>query len=200
MSLINDALKRAKETQSPEPPAAGEHLHFRPVEGDHSVRHGLGLLLPIALALIALLGLFFVWELAHKNSGATPEPELVARAATSTAPAPAPPANPSSSRVLEPAPATGQPGAVPGAPEPRPATAPAEPATAPVADEPPAPPKPAPLRLQGIAFNPAHPSAVINNKTVYIGDRVGEFRVSAITAETATLFNASHTNVLTLGD
>jgi hypothetical protein len=210
MSLINDALKRAKQSQSPAPPPAGQHLHFRPVESDQSARHGLGIILPILLALFALLGLFFVWELAHKNA-ATSQSGLVARAATSTAPVPTPVVN-SPAPAISQAPTTPPAPTVAPQPEPAPtivvpASALTEPAPAPVVpsapavpDEPPAPPKPAPLRLQGIAFSPAHPSAVINGKTVYVGDKLGEFRVSAITADSATLFNASQTNVLTLGD
>jgi outer membrane biosynthesis protein TonB len=211
MSLINDALKRAKQSQSPAPPPAGQHLHFRPVESDQSARHGLGIILPIVLALFALLGLFFVWELAHKNNAATSKSELVARASTSTAPVPAPAVNPPAPAISQ-APPT--PPAPPAAPQPEPEPTVVVPASAPTApapalvvpsapampEEPPAPPKPAPLRLQGIAFSAAHPSAVINGKTVYVGDKLGEFRVSAITADSATLFNASQTNVLTLGD
>jgi hypothetical protein len=67
-----------------------------------------------------------------------------------------------------------------------------------VADDPPAPPKPAPLRLQGIVFNPSHPSALINGKTVYIGDKVGGFQVSEISQNSATLINAGQTNLLEL--
>jgi len=213
MSLINDALKRAKQSQSPTLPPAGQHLHFRPVESDQSARHGLGLILPIVLALFALLGLFFVWELAHKNHPASSQSDLVARAATSSAAAPTP-VNPPAPVISQSPTTPPAPPVLPAAPQPEPApvvtvtAATSEPPPAPAAaaptpsvpEEPPAPPKPAPLRLQGIAFSPAHPSAVINGKTVYVGDKLGEFRVSAITADSATLLNASQTNVLTFGD
>jgi hypothetical protein len=60
------------------------------------------------------------------------------------------------------------------------------------------PPKPAPPKLQGIVFNPRRPSALINGKPVFIGDRVGEFHVIAIDQESATLAGAGQTNILTL--
>src|SRR6266536_2519615 len=96
MSLINDALKRAKQAQSPASAPSAPHLNFRPVEAGQAVRHGFGLMFPVALALVALLILFFVWELAQKNAatkkpGSSSPSELVARAA-SRPPPPAPPA------------------------------------------------------------------------------------------------------------
>ncbi|HVV72693.1 MAG TPA: hypothetical protein VHI52_14530 [Verrucomicrobiae bacterium] len=64
----------------------------------------------------------------------------------------------------------------------------------------PTPPKPAPLKLQGIVFNPKRPSAVINGRTVFIGDRIREMRVLAITSETATLAGGGKTNILSLAE
>jgi hypothetical protein len=63
-----------------------------------------------------------------------------------------------------------------------------------------APPKPAPLKLQGIVYDPKRPSAVINGRTVFVGDRIRQMRVIAITADTATLVDSSHTNVLSLAE
>src|SRR5258706_9109767 len=189
MSLINDALKRAKQSQSPAAPPSAPHLQFRPVEPGPTVRRGVGLLLPAVLALIALVGLLFVWELAHKNGSTNPQPELVARAA-STPPTAAPLAASQPSSVPETAPAA----PAVAAPDP------VEAAPSSVADEPPVPPKPAPLRLQGIVFNPARPSAMINGKTVFVGEKVGEFRVGAITKNSATLISGSQTNLLELAE
>src|SRR5437899_9884307 len=95
MSLINDALKRAKQAQTPATPPPAPHLHFRPVEPDQTARHGFGLMMPVAFALVALLILFLVWELAQHNAStkqpaSNPRSDLVARAASPpTAPAPA---------------------------------------------------------------------------------------------------------------
>lgn len=61
------------------------------------------------------------------------------------------------------------------------------------------PPKPAPLRLQGIVFS-KRPSAVINGKTLFVGDRVREFRVVAITQDTAILVGDGRTNTLSLSE
>ena len=61
------------------------------------------------------------------------------------------------------------------------------------------PPKPPPLKLQGIVFS-KRPSAVINGKTLFVGDRVREFRVAAITQDTAVLVGLGRTNVLSLSE
>jgi hypothetical protein len=61
-----------------------------------------------------------------------------------------------------------------------------------------APPKPAPLRLQAIVYNPARPSAVISGKTLFLGDRIGEFRVVAISQESVSLAGGGQTNILNL--
>jgi len=59
------------------------------------------------------------------------------------------------------------------------------------------PPKPAPLKLQGIVFS-QRPSAVINGKTLFVGDRVRDFRVVAITQDTVILVGDGRTNTLSL--
>jgi len=56
------------------------------------------------------------------------------------------------------------------------------------------------LKLQGIVFNPQRPSALVNGRTVFIGDRVREMRVVAISMATLTLSGAGQTNVLSLAD
>src|SRR5262249_38088763 len=59
-------------------------------------------------------------------------------------------------------------------------------------------PKVTPLRLQGIVFDPKRPSAVINGKTLFVRDRIGEFRVTAIKQDSVTVVGIGHTNLLTL--
>jgi hypothetical protein len=209
MSLINDALKRAKQVQPPAASSQTSQLHFRPVEANHTARHGFGLMMPVAFALVALLVLFLGWELAQQNAATKQaasggQSELVARAASPTtgsqspAAAPAPPAPP----VADPAPPTPskvEPPTTTDSSEPPAATPAVADATPPTPDIPAAPPKPV-LRLQSIVFDPAHPSAMINGKIVFLGDKVGEFRISAITQTSATLFNSSQTNTLELGE
>src|SRR5438270_14012455 len=94
MSLINDALKRANQAQGEAPPPAPE-LHLRPVEPSPCRRHGLGVMLPAALGLVALCILFLVWQWSRNTSAvrarqpdpvpsaetARPEPQTVEVAA-----------------------------------------------------------------------------------------------------------------------
>jgi hypothetical protein len=58
--------------------------------------------------------------------------------------------------------------------------------------------KPPPLKLQAILFNEARPSAYVGGKVVFVGGKVQDFRVAAITADTVTLVSDTKTNVLTL--
>ena len=60
--------------------------------------------------------------------------------------------------------------------------------------------KPAPMKLQGIFFNPQNPSAVVSGRSVYLGDRVGSFRVMGISPVAVTLVSATATNVLSLSE
>jgi len=54
--------------------------------------------------------------------------------------------------------------------------------------------------LQGIFFDPTRPWAIVSGKTVYAGDRVGNFRVKEISKNTVTLEKADKTlKVLELG-
>jgi hypothetical protein len=39
---------------------------------------------------------------------------------------------------------------------------------------------------------------MIGGKTIYVGDQVGDFKVVAIAAESATLVSAGQTNILTV--
>jgi cytoskeletal protein RodZ len=222
MSLINDALKRAKEAQQ-QAPQHPPDLPLRPVEpGQQCARHSVGLLLPVAFALVALLALFFVWQWAQTRRALGPGEATVRAARAPDAPTAAPPApGPLESAAAMPATATpsdwsAQPAST-SSPASSPTDAPvaeaaAAPTNSPVADAPGsvatnappvatlAPPKPAPLRLQAILFNPGRPSAMISGKTVFVGDKVGDLRVTAIDQESATLAGSGQTNVLMLAE
>ncbi len=238
MSLINDALRRAKQTSPPPPLATSQ---FRPAEPPQPARRRTGRMLPTALLAFALLDLGLYWQLSHGRSS-PPRPQLVQARTPLPAKAPEPyasvgepflPAASPAPAAAAPAPATRAP-ATPAlaapAPAPVPALprAPAEPvalppipaapvATAPPSIPPPAvevrseatvtnaptpaevvQPRPAPLRLQGIVFDPSRPSVVINGQTLFIGEHVGESEVVAITARSATVVGNGATNVLTL--
>lgn len=54
------------------------------------------------------------------------------------------------------------------------------------------------FKLQGIFFRPSKPSAVVNSKTVYIGDIIASAKVKAIDHRSVTLDFAGGTKVLTL--
>ncbi len=237
MSLINDALKRAKAAQEQAPPEAPHGgPQFRPVDADQVVRHGVGLMVPISLATIALLILLLVWlARQHIRQG---ESMPVRAAETQKAPAvsavdssslqyndgqstggtsksvqattPAGSATPVTTlaKTASNASVTSTQGALPNATAPlkQPAETTSEPSvgsttatngtnsvTAALQ-----PAKPALPKLQGIVFNPRRPSAVINGKTLFVGDRVAGFRVMAIGRDTATLVSAGQTNILTL--
>lgn len=208
MSLINDALKRAKEAQQQAPPPPPTNLPFRPVEpAQQGARRGLGILLLATLALAALLVLFLIWQLAQTRPAA-PSTEVNARTAPARQPA---------SASVETGAAIPVPAAKPDlAPAPLAALATALASdTTPERTNPPLPavqegeqtnaaavlgsqaPNPAPLRLQGIVINPRRPSAVINGKTLFLGDKLGNFRLVALDQYSATLVGAGQTNVLT---
>ncbi len=228
MSLINDALKRAREAQEQSPPPA-ICPQLRPVDPMRAARRGVGLLFAIALAIVAMLLLFLVWQWPQRaNSVRALESKPEAQAApriSAASPAPVKPEKAvlaSASGTSEANPPT-QPGAVAAARAPKqavPATAiapnnPASPRpgaetsevasaqaggstnTAATGAEPP-PPKPAPLKLQCIVWNPTRPSAIISGRTLFVGDKVGDFRVAAIDNESATLVGGGRTNVLSL--
>lgn len=222
MSLINDALKRAKAAQRDAPPQANIGPALRPVEPENVVRRSVGLVLPLVLAAVALLILFFVWRYAPLTRTASPQaaPADISKARARTLPSSDSPAESPSVAATAPAPEGAKSPATSMAP-PKPAVASMQliqqsnsPATAsPAANGEPAavtnmtssmiatnalPAKPALPKLQGIVFDPRRPSAVINGKTLFLGDRIAGFRVLAIGHDSATLVGGGQTNVLML--
>ncbi len=186
MSMLNDALKQAKQTQQENPPPTPP-LQFRAVEpgqSNHSRAPMLFVGLALALILVLVLGGMFVWLASQKAAG---ELRVAARSANEPATA--------VTRDAKPAIVAALPPALP------PATLPVEPGTntlpTTVTGEPPQPLAP---KLQGISFHPSRPLAVVNGKTVVIGDRVGGFRVLAITRSSVILGSATATNVLSLSE
>jgi MSHA biogenesis protein MshK len=207
MSLINDALKRAKQVQQEQPARTEPGLQLRPLEARPAERNGLALALP-AIALVILgLGCFVVWtSLAHKSKtpGQTAAANPVEQISASVPAALPAPLSIESSTPATTAPISQRVGNSPiltttstpsaaqvGTP------APEVPAGTQAAVEA-AAPKPVVPRLQGIFYHPTRPSAMINGKSVLVGDKVGEFRVAAIDQESITLAGGGQTNVLTL--
>ena len=54
------------------------------------------------------------------------------------------------------------------------------------------------LKVQGIFFRAKNPAAVINAKTVFIGDQVSNAKVVAITTDSVTIEFNGNRKVLTL--
>ena len=187
MSLINDALKRATQTQPPGsvPPA----IIKEPMLPASAAHGGPGLpvyFVPVLLFVISG-ACFFLWK-GWQTTGQTQVASntIVAKAREPIAlPEVAPeeiiaiPAN----RVFS----------VDDEPAPAPAV------ITPVAPvEEPAKPAAPTFRLQGIFYRTKNPSAVVNNKTVFLGDSVGSSRVKAIDRQSVTLERDGVTQVLTL--
>jgi hypothetical protein len=198
MSLINEALKRANQMPFRETAPNGPAL--RPVEGGRRPEGGVGLLLPVMLAVVVTLAVLLLWQgfrasyvvevrarsvpatsdvAASDSHAASVPPALVAVAMASPAPVP-----------MAAAPAT------PAAPVPASAMPVFAVATnaAVVVDPPPQPPS---YKLQAIFYRPESPAAVINGKQLFVGDRVGEAYVVSIDPDSVAIVNASgQTNLL----
>jgi hypothetical protein len=164
MSLINDALKRAREIQRNDPPSGAPPLP--PVELPPRGSAG-WILAASAVLFLAAAGVIFGPALfGHK-----PPPPLAVKtieipSLPPVAAAPAPVINPTPvvTNVNSPAVAVENP---------TPATKTNAPA-APVVEE-------KWPRVQGIIFNAAQPLAIVNGQPVNAGDRVGNFQVKQIT-------------------
>ncbi|NOS70733.1 MAG: hypothetical protein HOP33_12475 [Verrucomicrobia bacterium] len=202
MSLINEALKRAKQTQTETPPPP---LQFRGADKKQK-RRVLPILVGAAVTLIFVGGLALLAVLLFKRqelrltAGARTAPPMseVSQQSPATTPVVAtelpPPAPGKTNDVTErsPAPSDGT-GPIPTFPgeyktNSLPVSVQIEPAKATL------------IKLQGILFNPAQPSAIVNGRTVYVGNVVGGSRVTRITQETVTLVSETATNVLSLSE
>lgn len=168
MSLINDALQRAKQTQQIKPPPV-PNLELRPRDPVRSRSSLPGWLLPaIAIAIFITGALLFA--VLHRKS-------VIARSE---------PANSSAVAQKDSAPVTAvsKPSADLG--------------TNMNSSGVVLPPEPPPIKLQAILFSPTRPSAIISGKTVFVGDDFREFHVIAIGPHSATLVSGTKTNVLAL--
>ena len=187
MSLINDALKRAKEAQRPNTPSGASSL--RSIETHSNERPFFSRLLVVVILLLLVaafdfLGLAMTGRLARKNIGAPQIPPAHPVAAVGSVAAPAQPM-PAAAAVVN---------AVP--------VMPAPPAPAPVVAAAPALPPlvlPDTLHVQGIAYDPVRAWAIVSGRTVYVGDLVKGVRVMAITRNTVTFGSHGQTNLLYVG-
>jgi len=166
MSRINDALKRAQRAQRTNPPPSETKMPgMLPLESRPG--NAIGWILPGVIGFLIVAACLFIG------------PALVTRTGTKAADKPKPlaaqPVNPVTISLPVPAPTA------PPPPQPTPAPTPA-PAT------PPAPP-PEP-KLQGIVYATTRPWAIVDNKTVHVGDQLGEYRVKDISPQSVTLEKA----------
>jgi hypothetical protein len=187
MSLINDALKRAKQAQAaltsasstatPDNAIDESGVAMRPADSHHG---SVGLpvyFMPTLLFLICGACFFIVkgWD-SRRQAGVYPEPVTVhAREPELTAAAP----EMSEAQIHEAIPPNRQ-------------FALDETAAKPAAVEEPS------FRLQGIFYEPKRVSALVNSTSVRVGDVVANARVKAITRTSVTLVVDGQTKVLTL--
>jgi len=192
MSLINDALKRAQQAQQENPPTTPS-LEFRPVEpGQKENRRTTMLVVGLALVLIAIIGLTgaLVWFVSQSKSAPLPVAARVADVPLAPLPQAAPvtaaPTNPTTQVVSPPVADLIE--------RPEEPNTNGVPVVAAIVEA----VKPPALKLQGIFFSPSNPSAVVNGRTVYLGDHVNGFRLLAVSPVAVTFANATETNVLSL--
>lgn len=200
MSLINDALKRAKQAQQPHSPDAPQmRVQFRPVEPSQQVKKS-NTGIWIAVIIIAGLIIGFVVRQRTRDPGTPKEAKareiaaakpVVQETAPATPPHPAPTPAPVSA-VATPTPENAK-------PVPQETVIKESPPAAPIVVLQEETPKITP-KLQAVVYDPKRPSAIISGKSVFKGDRIGDFRVVGITQESVTLVGGGQTNVLVLGE
>jgi len=215
MSLINEALKRAKAVQQQNPPPVPD-LQFRPIEAAPEKSALTGLLAATAVLAVLASTLFFVWRSSSQRTAAEAaakgaDTSRVSRPVAVQQPAkpfPSPEPTPAAPLITKSEPAATLAEAAPPAtvtptahPDALLSTSTAD--TTPAANKPaiagdPVALKPATPKLQGILYRPDRPAAVIGGKTLFLGDRVGDFRVCEISRESVTLAGTTQTNTLTL--
>jgi hypothetical protein len=185
MSLINDALKQAREKQLTHPPAPGPGAQLRAPEPASSESPGTWLTLPsfVYLALLLtflLLGVVFLRVVTRR---------LPVKAAPLSRPIAVATSVPSPERSAAPASGTARSGKGLRAP-----------GTADTGTPAPTVPEyqPAPLKLQAVFYSPTKPSAIISGTTVFVGDRIRDFRVTSIGKDNVTLSRGTETSMLKL--
>ncbi len=179
MSLINDALKRASQSDRNRPSQAALPRPMQPADAVRASRFSWVLPVIVAVALV-LAGWFFWkwWEASHPVVAADPAP-APAPAANAVVAAPAPPATP-----------------VP--PPPAPVAAPVAKAPEPIPAAPIAEAWPTELTLKGIFYNKTSPRALINGKTVGPGESIGGVLVARIETDRVVVEWNGHSKELML--
>jgi len=210
MSLVNDALKRARMAQQPGPASSPPGPRLQPAETASS-----GVLARARLPWFTTIGAVFLgclclWQALRKEGSASPAtlPTLARPVQSTLTSKPATPSPPIPSLPRSaPLPArTAPPQSAPplsSKANPVTAAAPAPPVVAPALKTTVAGPVgpatvPPPLKLQAIVYDPKHPSAMISGRILFLGEKIGDLRLAALDRKSATLIGVGHTNVLTL--
>ncbi len=180
MSMLNDALKRASQSDRsrarPAQPAQPRVVVQPPI-----VRRGQTLAMALVAGSVFALGLavWFFWQLSStSHSPALANVEPVA----AVAPKPAPPQVIQTEVPPPPALTVSPPEGAAQTAAPTP-----EPAAAPAPAKPVEPAWPAELKLSGIFFRQNNPLALINGKTVGVGDEIKGIRVTKIESDRVTV-------------
>jgi hypothetical protein len=190
MSLINDALKRAKQAQQDSPDAPQSTVQFRPVEpGQQPVKKN-NTAVWLAIVIVAGLIIGFVFRQVTRQNNATTPKEVKAREVVPANPAP------QQSPKSAPVPAAAATASAPKSVTPGPSAQQPAPAVPIIQTQ---EPMPTP-KLQAVVFDPKRPSAIISGKSVFVGDKYGDLRIVAITQESVKLVGGGQTNVLVLGE
>ncbi len=193
MSLINDALKRASQSQKkPAPPDSSGGAPMLPADSPRE--KSFPLFVPILVAIIFLGVGSLLWRWAHNRESAAPETAAKSPGPVASLPEPrlSTPAAPqsrieiSTNLVTRPIPIARPPATTVSAPpvesRPIPKTVPlpvaAEPA--PVAVTVPTPATFPPMKLQAVFYRLRNPTVLINGKTLSKGDEVDGARVMEI--------------------
>lgn len=173
MSLINDALKQVRQASAAEPPPVKLPTSpaLQPVA--NSPVPVARWLIPAVVVMLVVAGVFFVgYAMARHSVGESQaEPTLAAPPVATADAAPAKPTVSVAKVAAVPAPAAPAPVAIL-------ATKPAPTATIQPKTQP---------QLQGIFYSPTAPAAIVDGKTVRIGDQVMQFHVAAISKRAVTL-------------
>jgi len=187
MSMLNDALKRASQTDRSRARPAQPRAATKPA----AYRRGQSLALALAAGSVFALGLavWFFWQL--RSTKPSPEPALITIVTPKVAPVIHTQIQPPSALIV----------ASPQAPQVVKATTPeVVPAPAPAPAKPAEPSWAIGLKLSGIFFRQTNPLALINGKTVGVGDDIDGIRVTKIESDRVTVEWDGKTKELTVKD
>lgn len=220
MSLINDALKRAKKSQGRQPAGGQVHPPLQPVgeaPGWRNPTLSASWVLPAAAGLFLVLGAWFLvlsWRhsqtaaqslllAAHAELARRPDPAVAPRASSAepvpvgvVSNAPASPVQTAEAVVDQgPGSAANSVGEVgEGSPGPASQAAPGDEANQPVEEAPGVPE----FKLQGIFYRPSNASALIDGHTLFVGDEIDGAKLVLIERQSVRLVKGGRPIVLKL--